>query len=441
MRATVERNLPGPERTFEEAPATPMRIAYIFTELPSVAGMFPNAEMDAMAARGIAIEIFVLRGRPAVTGEAKRIEATYPTHRSPYLLSPALLGESCLAILRHPLLVAGVVVRTIAETIRSPRVLLKSLAVLPKTIRFAALARRRRMTLLHAYWAHLPAFAAEVMSRLSGIEFTTWAHAGGDIYQRTFQTEAALRARMRAARLVFTCNRANLDYFQTLVEPEVLSRVRLLTHGIDLEQFHPTAGKAPAARPVILAVGGFAPAKGHRYLIEACRLLEREGRPFECRLAGTGRLEEQIRRQVHKAGIEERIRFLGQVPHERLPALYREADIFVMPSVIGPAGSRDGLPNVLLEAMASGVASIGSRIASIPEAIEDGRTGLLVPPGDPGALAAAIRRLLQDESLRRSLGAAAVERVTSRFARGPAMQALYTTFCSIHRESRIGAAG
>ncbi len=410
----------------------PMRLGYVFTELPNVAGMFPNAEIEAMGARGAAIEIFVLRGRSRETDETRRLERTYPVHRSPYLFSLAVAGDWLAAGLRHPVLLGGIIIRTVLETCRSPRVLVKSLAILPKSVHFARLAKRRRVTLVHAYWAHLPALAASVMARLSGLEFTTWAHAGGDIYQRTYQTEAALRARLRQARAVLTCNRANVEYFQTLAPADVLARMHLLTHGIDLAQFQPASRPKGKTEPAILAVGGFAPAKGHRHLIEACRLLAREGRRFRCLLAGTGSLEEAVRRQVHEAGLDERVRFLGQVPHERLPALYGESDLFVMPSVIGPAGSRDGLPNVLLEAMACGLPSVGSDIASIPEVIIEGKTGLLVAPGDPEALAAAIGRLLSDEGLRLSLGEAAARLVRAHYGREPAMDALFGIFRSLH---------
>ncbi len=431
---TTQESIRTPQEIYGIPAGPPMRIGYVFTELPGVAGMFPNAEMEAMATRGVAVEIFLLRNRPAAGDEARRLARIYPIHRSPYFLSLRLWADCARAALLHPFTTSGVVLRTFIQGLASPRVLLKSLGVIPKAIHFAAVARRSKVTLIHAYWAHLPAHAAEIMSRLSGLEYTTWAHAGGDIYQRTFQTRAALRGRIRNARVVLTCNRANLAYFEKLVEPEDMGKILLLTHGIELEQFYPSVRHAPRPVPVLLMVGGLAPAKGHRFLIDACAMLARQGYPFELRLAGEGRLAEELKRRAREAGIEDRVSFLGHVPHGSLPALYREADVFVVPSVIGPSGSRDGLPNVLLEAMATGLACVGSNVASIPEVIEHGRTGLLVPPGSPAALAAALERLIVDPALRKTLGSAAMDLVTSNYSRGPAMDMLHEVFRTLHEE-------
>ena len=405
-----------------------MKIGYVFTEVPQIAGMFPNAELDEMDARGLSIEIFILRGRPATTAEARRIERKFPVHRRPNLFSAAVLRDFASTIARHPILFLQAIGRAVLDTAGSPAILIRSLGVVPKSIHFAAEARRLGVTLLHAYWANVPATGASLISRFSGIPFTTWAHAGGDIYNRRRQTPRALRSRLREARAVFTCNAANLPYFEKLAGPEILGKVSLVSHGVETERFHPAEGGARRGgeEPVrILAVSRLSVSKGYDRLLDACRLLKDRGRSFDCRIAGTGSLEGALREQARRLGLEGTVHFLGHVDHGELPELYRSADIFVMPSVIGPKGARDGLPNVLLEAMASGLACVGSDVASIPEVIADGETGLLARSGDVEALAAAIDRLLSDRGLRERLGAAAIERVRAEYARPVAMRKLH----------------
>ncbi|MBD3161741.1 MAG: glycosyltransferase [Candidatus Eisenbacteria bacterium] len=405
-----------------------MKVGYVFTEVPQIAGMFPNAELDEMDARGLSLEIFILRNRPATTEEARRIEAKFPVHRRPYLLSGPLLRDFVAGVVRHPVLFLGAVGRIVRDTIGSPAILLRSLGVVPKSIHFAAEARRLGVDLLHAYWASVPATGASLISRFSGIPYTTWAHAGGDIYNRKRQTPGALRSRLREARLVFTCNSANPPYFEKLAGPEIGAKLHLISHGVAIDRFRPASdrGSRPEeAPPRILAVSRLSVSKGYDRLLEACRLLADRGHRFECWIAGTGILERALRDQAGRLGLEGTVRFLGHVDHGELPDLYRSADLFAMPSVIGPKGARDGLPNVLLEAMASGLACVGSNVASIPEVIADGETGLLVESGDVAALAAALERLLEDPALRARLGAAAVERIREEYARPIAMQRLY----------------
>lgn len=406
-----------------------MKVGYVFTEVPQVAGMFPNAELEELSRRGLDIELFILRGRPASTDEAKRIERAFPTHRVGYL-APRVIGTLLLESLRRPGLVFGLLGEVMRDTLTSPKIAIKSLGVLPKSIYFARLAERRGVTLFHAYWASLPALAASIASRVAGRPFTTWAHAGADIYNRNHQTVGALRSRLRQAATVFTCNAANLPYFRTLVGEATAAKVLLLSHGVDVRRFE-YRERSRADRLELLAVGRLSPAKGFDVLLRACRLLQDRGRDFRCSIAGDGQLRASLGALIRELGLGERARLLGHVDHSALPALYGESDLFIMPSVIGPKGSRDGLPNVLLEAMATGLACVGSEVASIPEVIQDGRTGILVPPGDAAALADALEILLQDPARRKSMGHAAAELVRERYARPGCMERLLDRFRSL----------
>ena len=269
------------------------------------------------------------------------------------------------------------------------------------------------------------------MGRFGDLPFTTWAHAGSDIYNRNHQTDAALRSRLREAGFVLTCNAANLAHFKKLLDSSVLEKVELLTHGVDLDRFQRSGDTAPEPG-TILAVGRLSPAKGYQFLLEACRLLKERGVGFRCSIAGSGQMAAELEAYCSREGLGDVVKLLGHVDHPKLPEMYRATEIFVMPSIIGPKGSRDGLPNVLLEAMATRVACVGTDVASIPEAIDHEKTGLLVPPEDPVALADAIERFLTDAGLRERLGAAAREKVRGAYGRESAMDRLLEIFRGLH---------
>jgi glycosyltransferase involved in cell wall biosynthesis len=168
-------------------------------------------------------------------------------------------------------------------------------------------------------------------------------------------------------------------------------------------------------RPLLLAVGQLKHKKGLHHLLDACRILVDRGSSFDCEIVGDGPLRGELTARIAELGLRSHVRLLGALPHEVVVERYREASIFVLPCVTGPDGGRDGIPNVILEAMAMGVPVVSTRHSGIPEAVQDGRTGLLVPPGDAEQLAGAIARLLDDGALRERLGSRGRERVREVF--------------------------
>lgn len=250
-----------------------------------------------------------------------------------------------------------------------------------------------RVDAVHAYFAHEPAAVAARAAAELGVPYGFGTHAV-DIRRIPLPV---LIGRARGARAVLTCNRETADELRRAgVEPA------LLPHGVDLSRFTPNGtSPAPAGQLRVLAVGRFVEKKGFAVLLQAADRLDR----VSIRLLGSGPLEGKLRNQ--SAPLGGRIVFAGVRTHADLPREYSQADVVVVPSVVDSTGDRDGLPNVLLEAMASGRAVVASDVAAVSTAVQHGRTGLLVPPNDPQALAAALRRLRDDPALRARLGAAA----------------------------------
>jgi glycosyltransferase involved in cell wall biosynthesis len=438
---------PGPDR--DEPPA---RLIYLFTDLPDQPGTFAFAEVEAMADRGFEIEIFCLRTRLADGPGARHLRDRFCVASAPYLSASVLLA-SVRMFLRRPLRVMHVLLASVLDTWRSPRILLKTLAILPKCCWFAE--RVERGVRLHAFWASLPARAAWSISRLCGAPYSTWAHAGADIYNRRHQTEPALRRHLNGATLVLTCNRANLEYFARILSHGAHARVVHHPHGVDLERFRPSEGGGSrtgrdGGRTVregsrterddatihLLSVGRLSLAKGFQHAIDACAILREQGVAFEYRIVGDGPLRETLTSSIRQHGLEGRVRLLGSLDQSELPELYQWADLLLAPSIIGPAGARDGLPNVLLEAMACNVPCVGSDAVGIPEAVRPGETGFLAPPGDPAGIAQAVRCLAENEPLRLRMGEHAGTWVRANFSRPACMDRLAQILRTLGRSER-----
>ena len=189
------------------------------------------------------------------------------------------------------------------------------------------------------------------------------------------------------------------------------AKLKVIRYGVEPEE--DANLPPPAGPPYLLFVGRFVEKKGVGHLIDATRILETEGAAVDLVLVGDGPMAEMLQRQ---AADLKRARFLGWLPNQEVRRMMRGALAICVPSVAARTGDSEGLPNVVIEAMACAVPVIGSDIAGIAEAVEHDRTGLLVPPADPRSIAAAARRLLGDPELRRQMGLAARAVATQRFS-------------------------
>jgi glycosyltransferase involved in cell wall biosynthesis len=212
-----------------------------------------------------------------------------------------------------------------------------------------------------------------------------------------------LEDKLRAAAFVRAVSGENVDFLASLV-PAAGAKIVKIYYGAPLTAAPRTP--RPFQHPCrLLALGRLVPKKGFGVLLEACRLLAEQGVDFHLTLAGDGPEGKTLQEMIRRFGLERRVTLPGFVPHNQVPGLLAEADLFLMPSVILPHGDRDGLPNVILEAMGHAVPVIATPVNGIPEAIYPGETGWLVPPGDAVSLAGAVREALAhpEEAQRRAL--------------------------------------
>ena len=263
---------------------------------------------------------------------------------------------------------------------------------------------------LHAHFASTPSLVALFTHRLSGIPYTFTAHAK-DIY---VTDPDVFRAKLEEARAVVTCTEYNRSYLTEQFGRLADHKVHCIYHGLDISQFKFTLSrKDESSEPVILSVARLVEKKGLEDLITAADTLRRRGLAFKVEIIGSGPLRDSLKAQAQRLGLADRLRLAGAQAHDLVCLAYRRASVFVLPCVVASNGDRDGIPNVLLEAMASGVPVVSTPVSGIPELIESGVNGLLVSPRDAKGLADAIERLLASRELSERLACAARKKLES----------------------------
>jgi glycosyltransferase involved in cell wall biosynthesis len=262
----------------------------------------------------------------------------------------------------------------------------------------------------HAHFADRAATVALVAGRLLDKPYSLSIHAGADI----FVDPVLLREKIRRARHVVTCTSYNLSYVAALAGEDLRSKMSHVHHGLDLSRYRP-ASPATIDPPLILSVGQLVERKGFVQLVRACRRLADEGYRFNCRILGEGPQRELLEGLIVRLSLQRFVELRGALSHERVLEHYGQAAMFVLPCIRTPDGDVDGIPNVLAEAMASQIPVVSTNLPAISELVLDEENGLLVPAGDEDALVAAMRRLLDDPTLREALGTRGRETVHEIF--------------------------
>lgn len=260
----------------------------------------------------------------------------------------------------------------------------------------------RNATAVHGYFAHQPAAVAWRAAERLRLPFGFSVHAKDA--RKISSSELGIRAKRAAC--VVACNN---DVAATVQNTG--AGVHLIPHGVDLDRFKVSL-LPPTGILQILAVGRLVEKKGFRFLIEAVSRLKL---PFRLRIIGAGPEHEQLSQMISAYGLSDHVTLCGPRTHDQLPEEYAQAHVVAVSSVVDSAGDRDGLPNVVLEAMASGRAVVASRAGAIEAAVRDNETGLLVPAADPLSLALALTRLAHDMGLRERLAIAARRHVEARY--------------------------
>ncbi|MCJ2123041.1 glycosyltransferase family 4 protein [Methylobacterium sp. J-077] len=391
---------------------TDKRVAVVLKGYPRLSETFIAQELLALERRGLPLEIWSLR-RPTDN-------ARHPMHaaiRAPAAYLPEYLRDAPFRVLRG-----------LGAALRQRR-FTALLALFARDLcRDPTASRLRRLgqalvlarelppavSHIHVHFLHTPASVARYAALLTGRRWSFSAHAK-DIWT----TPAwELAEKLQDAAWGVTCTRDGLARLESLAP----GRTRLAYHGLDLARFPtpppprvPRDGTDPAAPLRLLCVGRLVAKKGHDDLIDALAALP-PGLHWRLDLIGGGALRDTLEARVRARGLSERIAFRGSQAQPAVIAAMRAADLFVLPTKPAPGGDRDGLPNVLMEAASQALPILATAFAGTPEFLTNGVHGILVPPGDPAALAAALARFAADPALRLRLGAAARMRLVQDFS-------------------------
>ena len=266
---------------------------------------------------------------------------------------------------------------------------------------------------LHAHFAHDPALIAYLVHRIAGIPFSFTAHAR-DLFQ---VPETSLNDRIRQARAVITCCGSNLEYLNKIA-PSQKSKFSLIYHGVNLKDFQPVSNpgaNSTSHAPLILSVGRLVEKKGFQDLLEALFIVKKSGEDFQCAIYGDGPLAKQLEEWIEGHGMTGEVSLKGDRTQQELISVYQDAALFILTPILTEDGDRDGIPNVLVEAMAVGLPVITTAVSWIPELVEHNRNGLLYQSHDAQSIASGIIELLRNAEKRRQLGEAGSKKVREQF--------------------------
>ncbi|MEA2320061.1 MAG: hypothetical protein QOD44_4250 [Solirubrobacteraceae bacterium] len=413
-------------------------IGYVLMGFPRLSETFIASELHRVEQAGVPVRLFVvkpvearerdlrhpvvdaIRAQPEHLPDAATL--TRPLHRwrardvAPFM--PALRRVAR----RRPWGLARAVATATAQALRDRRTPLSGprKIYIKELLQAIALADRviahPDVRHLHAHFAHGTTTIAWHAARIVGVPFSFTGHAR-DIYAGHLNPRGWLRRKLLAARFVVTCTEANVRHLKRIA-PE--ADVHLVYHGLNADFARMLAEPAPlttngAHSLEILAVGRLVAKKGFDVLVDACAVLRRRGVAFEAAIVGQeDKHSGVVRARIAARGLESQVSLPGPMGQEELLREYRRASVLCMPSRL-LADDRDGIPNVLVEAMAAGTPVIASAVSGIPELVEHEVNGLLVAPEDPDALADTLLRLHGDKALSHHLAEHARETVAGRF--------------------------
>jgi colanic acid/amylovoran biosynthesis glycosyltransferase len=381
-------------------PAPALRIGYVLKRYPRYSETFVVNEILAHEAAGQEIEIFALRPvqethfQDAISRVRAPVTHVPCRHRTPEMLWAQLA--------RAEAVFPGAAARALAAGGAAEDV--------TQALTIAVACRQRGIGHLHAHFGTLATTVARLAAAIAGIGYSFTAHAK-DIYH-DYGQDTGLAQKLRDADAVVTVSDFNLAHLRDTYGRDA-ARVTRIYNGLDLSGLD---WKAPdPGAEEILAVGRLIEKKGFHILIEAMLILAERGVLPRCRIVGQGEEERNLRAQIAGAGLSDRVTLEGPRPLTEVFAAMRGAAVMACPCVVGRDGNRDGLPTVLIEAMALGTPCVGSDVTGIPEIVRHEETGLIARAGDAMALADAMERMLGNTGLRGRLSRAGRALVEQEF--------------------------
>ncbi|HNS72422.1 MAG TPA: glycosyltransferase family 4 protein [bacterium] len=416
------------------------RVALFLNYFPALSERFIVNEVAGLLERGLDLRPYALSRPPA---GRENSEVPELAERTFYILSSLkagkVIGAHLACLFRHPgrylkswsfarrhrtrsesLLVSLWRAARKQELTKAQRqnVLLNFYLIVPVTRQM----RAEGFSLIHAQYADSASSLALLAAMILDLPFSFTAHAY-DI----FTPQVIFEEKLKRARFIVTCTRYNRDYLQQNYGDLVGDKILVNYHGLDLSKLQPRP-KTKRELPVILSVGRLVPKKGLGVLLHACKILHDQGVAYKCLIIGDGPERPRMEMFIRLNHLMEQIEITGYMAPSAVIEAYAGASLFVLPCVVEEDGNRDGIPNVIAEAMAMEVPVISTAISGIPELVEKGVSGLLLDEAEPKLLAQTMAEVLASPQMERRLGKAARERVAEIFDSRRNLDELYNFF-------------
>ncbi len=373
--------------------------AYLFERFPSFTQTFCYREVMEVGRKGIDVEVFSIRRPNDIPVDCPE-ELTQAVYYLP--------EEGALRAETEQIKIARRLPKKAAAPFRTQT---RDALRLHEALWLGPRLRERGIGHVHVHFAGIAARTAFWLKRFYGITYSFTAHAN-DVFCDV-QLPVTQEDLFREASLVVTVSDFSRDWLRQL-HPRHAEKIVRVYNGIDTTQFRKSG--FPPGTPHLVSVGRCIEKKGFADLIDACAFLRDRGVAFACSIVGSGPLEDSLRAQIAERKLEGIVRMTGPMAQEAVRSLLSESHLFVLACAREHDGGMDNLPTVIAEAMSSGLPVVSTRLAGVPEMVEDGVTGLLVGEHDPAGLAGAIESLLADLGRAKEYGARGIDRAAEQFA-------------------------
>lgn len=376
-------------------------------------------ELRVVVAEGIPVRLHALYRPQSTFFESADMERIGREARYLYPLPPVGFAISLLAA---PFLFGGRYFAALWNTLTGPResfkIRIKTMWHFMVACHFARTLRGEKVSHIHSQWIHSGGSVAMYGAWLLGVPYSFTGHAA-DIYR----DRCALTDKVQRAKFIICISKFHEDFF--LKEGARREQLRRAYCGIDTRHFSPGTEVGKHQPPHILSSGRLVQKKGFMQLIRALAILRDRGVSFRCTIAGSGPQEAELRAEIARLKLEPLVTLTGQaLSQERMPEFMHSGDIYCLPCVWATDGDIDGLPQMLMEAMACGLPAVSTQLVGIPDLVEHEQTGLLAQPEDEPGLADCLERVLSDPALARRLAEAGRARVIEVFDLSKSLNAL-----------------
>jgi len=387
-----------------------MQLAYLTNFFPSLTETFIYREVMEIRRRGIDVRTYSLRS-PASSWMS--VEATELKEATSYLLPVPvvdLLRSHAAFFLRYPARYLTCLWKMVSPPHTRMKDRVRSLMHFGEGVVLAKRMRRDGIGHIHAHYASQSASVARVVHLLTGIPYSFTGHAHDIWHDRLL-----IPQKLDEAVFVATCSSFGRHWLSKQASRDVSDKIHVVYHGLDTRKFVWPEDETSREKDLVVSVGSLGETKGFPDLIRACAILRDQGKFVRCGIVGEGPLRRELETLIEEYGLNDRVELTGAVSQERIMEYYHRAWVFALPCVTADDGRQDGIPNVLMEAMATGVPVVTTGATAQSELIDNGIHGILIPPHSPVALASAIRRLCDDEPLRERIRTAARRKMEEEF--------------------------